>query len=172
MSGTFSVVPTSFSVSLTVPAGKQVTAVALTSPDLPTTALNPISYSESGQVVTFDVSLQEYSLVVVSLEEVGTLDSDGDGFSNADEAFVGTNPVAACPTTSTPNDEDPDAWPADFNDDQEVNILDVLTIKPHFGSPASGNPYSIRHDLDAQDGDNDILDVLAMKPSFNQSCTP
>lgn len=173
MDGSFSVVPTSFSVSLTVPAGKQVAEVALTSPDLPTTALDPISYSEAGQVVTFDVSLQEYSLVVVSLEDTATLDSDDDGYYDGDEAFMGTDHLTACPTTSTANDEDPDAWPPDFDDNQFVNITDVVqVIPPYFGSGEGDPDYSERRDL-APDGFINITDVVkVLPPVFGSSCTP
>jgi hypothetical protein len=67
--GRFSVVPTTFSVSLDISAGKQVTGVALTSPDSPNTpALDPIPYTASNQQVSFDVALDQYALAVVSLK--------------------------------------------------------------------------------------------------------
>jgi PKD repeat protein len=73
VNGSFSVVPTTFSVSLDIPAGKQVTGVALTSPDSPNTpALDPIPYTASNQQVSFDVALDQYALVVVSLDGAQT----------------------------------------------------------------------------------------------------
>ncbi|EDM68710.1 putative surface layer protein [Moritella sp. PE36] len=68
--GSFSLVPTTFSTSLNIPAGKQVTGVALTSPDQP--ALSPIAYTVSNQKVTFNVSLSQYALVVVSFDGAQT----------------------------------------------------------------------------------------------------
>ena len=97
-------------------------------------------------------------------------DPDCDGFATNVENFVGTVPLNACPATNTPNDEDPDAWPPDFNDDRDVDITDVLAIKPHFLTSAPDPGYSARHDLNA-DGDVDITDVLKLKPFFLKSCT-
>jgi hypothetical protein len=81
-------------------------------------------------------------------------------------------PLVQCADDTTVNNEDPDPWPPDVDDDKDTDIFEVLAIKPYFGSPASGNPYSARHDLDQQDGDVDIFEVLAMKPFFSKSCTP
>ena len=84
-------------------------------------------------------------------------DDDNDGFSDNVEESVGTDPLSAC---------GPNAFPPDFDDNQTVNIVDVLAMKPVFGSP------SARHDLDASGGNIDIVDVLAMKPVFGMSCVP
>ena len=67
--GTFSTESTTFSVNLDIPAGKQVTSVALTSPDLPNTpALSPLDYTVSNQQISFDVALDQYALVVISYD--------------------------------------------------------------------------------------------------------
>ena len=67
--GTFSIESTAFSVNLDIPVGKQVTGVALTSPDLPNTpALSPLAYTASNQQVSFDVALDQYALVVISYD--------------------------------------------------------------------------------------------------------
>ncbi|MCI5195498.1 MAG: PKD domain-containing protein [Candidatus Electrothrix sp. AW5] len=72
--GNFSVEPTSFSVTLDIPTGKQVTGVALTSPDLPDTpALSPIPYTESEQQVSFNVNLDQYALVTIFLDGAAPL---------------------------------------------------------------------------------------------------
>jgi hypothetical protein len=74
-----------------------------------------------------------------------------------------------CPATATANDEDPDAWPADFNDDRSVNITDVLTLKPVFNTLVP--PTSARFDV-YPSGNVNIVDVLVLKPYFGKSCSP
>jgi hypothetical protein len=97
-------------------------------------------------------------------------DTDGDGFTDAIENYIGTDPNLAC---------GPSAWPPDFDDNQTVNLLDVLEFKPHYGSSVQ-NPdpngdgiidYDPRYDLNA-DGSIDLLDLLPLKPSFKTSCAP
>ena len=88
-------------------------------------------------------------------------DTDGDGFKDGVEVFVGTLPTVGCGAG---------AWPPDFNDDERVTIADVLALKPAFGSQAGDPNYDQRLDLTA-DGRITISDVLALKPVFGQSCT-
>jgi len=96
-------------------------------------------------------------------------DDDCDGFTTADEEYVGTDPLDACPETSTPNDEDPDAWPVDMDDDQDADIVDVLKYKPYILTSVPPSPQ--RFDFDG-DGDIDIVDILKYKPFILKSCTP
>ena len=101
-------------------------------------------------------------------------DDDCDGFTTAAEEYVGTDPLDACPETSTPNDEDPDAWPVDMDDDQDADIADVLKFKPLIlaGFPCVGDPaYDSRFDFNAN-GCINIADVLLYKPFILTSCTP
>ena len=94
--------------------------------------------------------------------EVATeLDSDGDGFADTVELFVGTDPGIGC---------GPGAWPPDFNDDERVSITDVLELKASFGSVQGDVNYQARHDLNA-DGRISIADVLILKPIFGSSCS-
>ena len=109
------------------------------------------------------------SFPVVTVIGSGDPDSDGDGFSDLVESYVGTKPAAACSTTSTAGDEQPDASPADFDDGQTVDIIDVLAVRPVFGTTVP--PTSLRYDL-APDGNVNIADILTLKPFFNKSCTP
>ncbi len=88
-------------------------------------------------------------------------DQDGDGWGNADEVYFGTNPGDPCSNTVTANDEDPDAWPPDFDDNMTVNIVDVLALKQYIGQV----PAPPRYDL-VPDGIINIQDVLAVKPSL------
>lgn len=96
-------------------------------------------------------------------------DTDGDGFLDEDEEFMGTLPYNACPATSTVNDEPIDAWPPDFNDDQTVNIFDLALFNPHFGSSEGDPNYDPRYDLDIN-GSIDILDILPFKEYLGQTC--
>jgi hypothetical protein len=110
-------------------------------------------------------------------------DSDGDGFSDSVEAFTGTMPNVACAATPAQNDEDPDAWPPDFNDDETVNILDIYRLTPPVfnssrdpngdGDFSDADPnYTTRKDFNG-DGAINIVDVFKMTPPvFNSTCTP
>ena len=87
-------------------------------------------------------------------------DSDGDGFDDGLEVGMGTDPNVACDDGLGLPD-----WPPDFDEDKTITIIDVLQMKPVFGTP------SARHDLNGTGGNIDIVDVLQMKPIFGQSCT-
>lgn len=67
-SGAFQVSQANFNVSATPPGGKRVTAVNVSSPDNSDAALHPVQFSVSDSVVTFALSLKQYSLVVLSLQ--------------------------------------------------------------------------------------------------------
>ena len=79
------------------------------------------------------------------------------------EASIGTDPLEACPRSSTH-----DAWPPDFDKSRKVDISDVLKLKPVFLTNVP--PASSRFDLDPS-GKVDISDVLRLKPYFLKSCT-
>jgi hypothetical protein len=100
-------------------------------------------------------------------------DADCDGFTQAAETFVGTDPADSCPDTATANDEVDDKWPPDFDDNQWVNILDIFKITPPVFNTRPPSPnYSVRKDLNA-DGWINILDFFRMTPPvFNSTCTP
>ncbi len=98
-------------------------------------------------------------------------DSDGDGFSDEVEAFVGTQPMVACGVTPAADDEEPDASPPDFNDDETVNIVDAGAMRTVFNSVQGDGRYAARKDLNA-DGSIKIIDVGALRPFFNKSCAP
>ena len=92
-------------------------------------------------------------------------DEDCDGWTTANENFIGTNPNLACST---------DNWPPDFNDSLQVDIFDVLFLAPPvFFSTPPGPPYDARLDLNADGIIIDIFDVLTMAPPiFFATCTP
>ncbi len=102
-------------------------------------------------------------------------DSDGDGWTDAEEAFMGTLVGVACATTATANDEDPDSWPPDFNDTQDVDGFDVFLVAQRFGSttmstPTGKLPYAARYDLNG-DGAIDGLDVFRLAQVFSSVCS-
>ena len=78
---------------------------------------------------------------------------------------MGTDPLDACP--DDPND---DAWPPDFKNDGNVNILDVVTFRLCFRSCTGDPSYDRRHDLDTS-GCVNILDVVKLRPLFRTWCT-
>ena len=69
--GTFAVAPTAFSVTLALPPGTSATSVGTTSPDTPGTAVEPIPYVQGASSVTFDVSLNQWAMVVVGIQPTG-----------------------------------------------------------------------------------------------------
>jgi len=91
-------------------------------------------------------------------------DSDGDGFSNGREMYVGTNPSDKCP----PPD---DAWPPDMDSDTDCDIVDILKFKPVILTSLGDAAYDRRFDLNAS-GNISIIDVILLKPYILQSCTP
>jgi len=107
---------------------------------------------------------------IVTVTDGTGLDSDADGFSNSVEVLTGTLPNVACAATFAQDDEDPDAWPPDWDDTQMVDIIDLLPFKQHFGAPNPSDAlYQARYDLNA-DGAVNITDLLPFKPFFNLSC--
>ena len=101
----------------------------------------------------------------------GLLDSDGDGFTDGEELFMGTLPLVACSTTDAAGDEEPDAWPVDNNDDTWSKLDDVLRYIPVFNTLGPLSPAEKRYDLNADDKIT-LPDVLKFIPFFNQSCAP
>ena len=98
-------------------------------------------------------------------------DNDDDGWTDVEEATIGTLPAAGCPATTTADDEDPDAWPPDFDDNGVINTTDVFQVLPPvFGT--SVPPTSVRQDL-SPNGVINTTDVFRVLPPFlGGSCTP
>jgi hypothetical protein len=104
-------------------------------------------------------------------------DSDGDGFSDAVEAYVGTDPLDACPdVTGTPglcpgpSCDGHDAWPFDNNVDTWSNVLDILQYKGHLQICVPDPNYVERLDINADECVN-VLDVLLYKGHLQVQCT-
>ena len=92
-------------------------------------------------------------------------DSDSDGWPDAAEAIIGTDPFDNCPDSPTD-----DAWPADINNDAASDISDLVVISGSF--PRSVPPAAARHDIapDPPDGFVDITDMVRIAGHFGQSC--
>lgn len=99
------------------------------------------------------------------------LDTDGDGWTDADESIIGTAPASACPATADADDEDPDPWPPDFDDNRSINTIDVFQVlPPHFGTTVP--PTDARRDL-SPDGSITTIDVFAvLPPVYGSVCAP
>ena len=95
-----------------------------------------------------------------------TDDADGDGFLDAVELHVGTDPLDACP--DHPSD---DAWPLDINIDSTVTVVgDVLSYAGNIGLAVSGDPTLQRLDLSADGSITVVGDVLMYAGMIGESC--
>ena len=91
-------------------------------------------------------------------------DTDADGWTTSDEAFVGTDPVDPCA-----DDALDAAWPPDFDNNTSVNIIDALHFGPVISSRPGDDQYDQRFNLDAA-GYINVIDVLMLGPVIMQSC--
>jgi hypothetical protein len=112
---------------------------------------------------------------LVTVTDDPPLDSDGDGFSDATEAFVGTDAADACP-----DNEDDDAWPADLatidaygKHDGKSDIFDINELTPPVFGKHKGDPlYDRRKDFTGDDV-IDIFDITRLAPPvFGTRCSP
>ena len=107
-------------------------------------------------------------------------DSDGDGFTDAVEACMGTNLWDNCP-----DDPSDDAWPPDIAVNTVVDVTDALLFLAAFPSAYSETPnysvfpsaysatsaYSQRLDLVGADGVIDVTDALRFLAHYPSACT-
>jgi hypothetical protein len=92
------------------------------------------------------------------------LDSDGDGFTDAVELKIGTDPYHACGI---------DAWPPDLNNDGKDNSTDLLISAKNQATSLGAANYIKRYDMNADGKVNstDLL-VVAKKAGACKSTTP
>jgi hypothetical protein len=90
-------------------------------------------------------------------------DSDCDGFTDAAEAAMATDPADVCPDNATD-----DAWPPDINMSGGISVTDVLFLKPWFGQNVP--PAPTRLDM-VPSGSINVTDAVEFKKYFNLSCT-
>jgi uncharacterized membrane protein YgcG len=158
--GSFSVMPTTFSVSLDIPAGKQVTGVALTSPDSPNTpALDPIPYTASNQQVSFDVALNQYALVVVSFNAM-TTNVPPTADAGAAQNVNGGDTVTLDGTGSS----DPEGAIAAYQWEQlagpSVTLSDSTASKPTFTAPNENTSLNFKLTVTDAGGLTDTATVV------------
>jgi len=95
-------------------------------------------------------------------------DGDCDGFTDAREQHVGTDPAKHCNNTVTANDE-ADAWPSDFNDSRTTNLSDVILMGASYNKSDGQPGYNQRFDLNGDSAVN-LPDVIILGPYYNRSC--
>jgi hypothetical protein len=100
-------------------------------------------------------------------------DTDCDGFTDANENQIGTDPNLPCAATMSLNDEPPpDRWPVDFHDNRFANTLDIDSYVPRLNAKDGVDPaYHKRWDL-TFNGTINTVDVGRFVPFLNKSCTP
>jgi hypothetical protein len=93
-------------------------------------------------------------------------DGDCDGFSDAHEAYLGTDPEAACGfEVGLPLESD--TWPADLFEDNVIELIDVYRLEPYLNQSVPDAP--VRYDL-YSDGRINIQDVLVLRAFFHTTC--
>jgi hypothetical protein len=98
-------------------------------------------------------------------DSLGKTDSAGRlYFRDEIEAFVGTDPLDACPDHSSDA-----AWPPDFNNDRKVGVRDAVGLVVRLGSKQGDWRYSRRYDLDA-DGRVGWQDALILGRYLGATC--
>ncbi|HSX58020.1 MAG TPA: fibronectin type III domain-containing protein [Candidatus Saccharimonadales bacterium] len=94
-----------------------------------------------------------------------TLDSDGDGFKDAVENYLGTDPNLACGTSGTwarPG------WPPDLDDSRAINLVDLAKFNTFLGQDPD-NDLNRWYDFDAN-GVIDSYDQGVIKLKFGSRC--
>ena len=95
----------------------------------------------------------------------GCPDSDGDGWTDCQEAFIGTDPL---------NFGTPAGWPPDPAPIPDGNCLvqidDVSFAAGRFGAQTGDAAYTPRAEIASQNGVVQIDDVVAFTNRFGQSC--
>jgi plastocyanin len=89
-------------------------------------------------------------------------DSDDDGWSDAAETAIGTNPALKCGTN---------AWPADINNDTFSDISDIIFLTNNFGAAAPPAPVRYNIAPDPPDAFIDITDISRLTGLFGQRCS-
>lgn len=92
-------------------------------------------------------------------------DSDGDGWTDCQEAFIGTSAGNPC----TPGGWPPDPQPAP-DGNGSVQIDDVAYAAGRFGTQTGSPGYAARAEIASQNGYIQIDDIAALAGRFGDSC--
>lgn len=97
------------------------------------------------------------------------VDTDGDGWTDEYEMYLGTIQTSACPF-----DLGSPAWPPDLNNDRFVDIIgDISQLAADFGLPIDAPNVADREDISPEPGGDqfiDIFDIVKAADLFGQSC--
>ena len=94
-------------------------------------------------------------------------DVDIDGFLDAAELHVGTDPLDACP-----DDPSDDAWPLDINVDTFVTVVgDAREFSGRMGAAPGSPEWWQRLDLNADSAITVVGDALLYRDMIGESCT-
>ena len=91
-------------------------------------------------------------------------DTDHDGFTDAVEKWIKTDPADNCADNLTDA-----AWPPDINNDKKVDQADADAFKPYMLSSYGQTKFNHRFDLNADKKIN-VGDVLQLRPYMGTSC--
>ena len=104
-------------------------------------------------------------------------DTDGDGFTDGFETYIGTSPASHCLPYEN---RQIDAFPPDLNRDNRVDIQDIALELQWFGQDVNRgytnpefNYQGPRYDLSPEpmgDGVVDISDLIVLATRFGQQC--
>jgi lysophospholipase L1-like esterase len=94
------------------------------------------------------------------------MDTDGDGFTNRAELYLGTNLLASCPA-----DASDAAFPPDLNNSGKVDVRDVMMAMGWFGKSAASREWATKYRrLDStEDGKIAIGDFVRMLRNYGKS---
>ena len=108
-----------------------------------------------------------FGLVNVRSLVNSSADSDGDGFTNVAEIYVGTDPFDACP-----DDPSDSAWPLDIDNDGVITVTgDALNFRGHIGATPGDSIWWQRLDLDGDGAITVTGDVLLYRGRIGQTCS-
>jgi hypothetical protein len=95
-----------------------------------------------------------------------TGDTDGDLFSDQQEAYLGTDPSDAC--ADNPSDS---AWPLDMNNDTTITVIsDILPFRGRIGATGGDANWGQRLDF-SMDGQISVIgDVLNYRGTIGNGC--
>jgi hypothetical protein len=94
-------------------------------------------------------------------------DSDGDGFSDTLEIYLGTDPLDACP-----DDPSDPAWPPDIDNDGAISITyDVFAFNGRIGATPGSPAWWQRLDLDGDGVISITGDVFLYRTKIGWTCT-
>lgn len=102
------------------------------------------------------------------------MDTDGDGWSDVMETYLGTDPGKACAQDAPANNESPmDNWPYDLDDNSVAGLSDITKFGPPFNLNVNQGPFNgvpgVRFDLN-NDGVITLADITKFSAVFNKKC--